>query len=126
MAFVKKMAFVKRLWRSQDGVVESTLVIIPLMVLFLIAAQLIVAVNYRNLDLAYAQRDATSGAITSVVSAGDEIIVFPSPYSYDALRLLITHRKRTLPNIIPYLPFLNGESGRSTSVTGVAVMERQP
>ena len=37
------MAFVKKFWRSQEGVVESTLVIIPLMVLFLIAAQLILA-----------------------------------------------------------------------------------
>lgn len=120
------MAFVKKFWRSQEGVVESTLVIIPLMVLFLIAAQLILAVNYRNLDLAYAQTDATTGAITSVVSGDDEVISFSPPYSFDALRLLITHRRRTLPSLIPHLPFLSGENGRSTDVTGIAVMERQP
>lgn len=61
------MAFVKKFWRSQEGVVESTLVAIPLMVLFLIAAGLIIAVNYRNLDSAYAQTDATSGAIRKSV-----------------------------------------------------------
>lgn len=120
------MVFVKKFWRSQEGVVESTLVIIPLMVLFLITAELIVAVNYRNLDLAYAQTDATSGAITSAVSSGDEVIVFSSPYSLDALRLLITHRRRTLPSLIPHLPFLSGENDRSTNVTGIAVVERQP
>ena len=118
------MAFVKKFWRSEEGVVESTLVIIPLMVLFLIAAGLIIAVNYRNLDSAYAQTDATSGAITSVVSGGDEVASFSS--SLEGLRLLITHRRRSFPSIIPTLPFLRGENAYSTDVTGIAVMERQP
>lgn len=116
------MAFVKKFWRSEEGVVESTLVVIPLMVLFLIAAGLIIAVNYRNLDSAYAQSDATSGAITSVVSGGDEVASF----SFEGLRLLITHRRRSFPSIIPTLPFLRGENAYSTDVTGIAVMERQP
>jgi Mg2+/citrate symporter len=120
------MAFVKKFWRSEEGVVESTLVVIPLMVLFLFGAGLIVAVNYRNLDLAYAQTDATSGAITSVVSNGNEVISFSSFFGSDALRILITHRRRILPNVIPYLPFLNENRVLSTDVTGIAVMERQP
>ena len=120
------MAFVKKFWRNEEGVVESSLVLIPLMVLFLIAAGLIVAVNYRNLDLAYAQTDATSGAITSVVSSEDEVVSFSSRFSGSALRLLITRHHRTLPAILPGLPFLNEEKARSTEVTGMAVMEELP
>jgi hypothetical protein len=120
------MAFVKKFWRSEEGIVESTLVLIPLMVLFLIAAGLIITVNYRNLDLAYAQTDATSGAITSVVSNEDEVVSFPSRFSVNSLRLLITHRRRTLPSILPRFPFLGNENMRSTDVSGIAVMENQP
>ena len=44
----------------EDGNVESALVIIPLMILFLIGAQIIAATNMRNADLAMAQGDAAS------------------------------------------------------------------
>lgn len=120
------MASVKKFLRGEEGVVESTLVIIPLLVLFLIAAGLIITVNYRNLDLTYAQSDASSTAITSLVSDGDEVVSLSSPFSFNALRLLITHRRRTFPSIIPNLPFLSGVQAHSTDVTGIAVMERQP
>jgi hypothetical protein len=116
------MAFVKKFWHGEEGVVESTLVIIPLIILFLASAALIVSVNYRNLDLAYAQTDATSAAITSAASSADEVVSFSS--SSGGFRLLITHRKRTLPNLIPHLPFL-GDT-RSIDVTGLAVMEGKP
>jgi hypothetical protein len=120
------MAFVKKFWRCEEGIVESTLVLIPLMVLFLVAAGLIISVNFRNLDLAYAQTDATSGAITSVISSDDEIVSFSSRFSFDSLRLLVTHSRRTVPNVIPDLPFLNGGKSHSTDVIGIAVIEKQP
>jgi len=115
------MAFVKKFWHGEEGVVESTLVIIPLIILFLTSAALIVAVNYRNLDLAYVQTDATSAAITSAASSADEVVSFSSAGGF---RLLVTHRRRTLPNLIPHLSFLGGT--RSIDVTGLAVMEGQP
>lgn len=120
------MEFAKRFWRDQQGTVESTLVIIPLMALFLIAVELIVAVNYRNIDMTFAQSAASTRAITSEVSNTDEIISFSSPQSFDELRLIIAHHQRNLPRLIPNLPFLSGAEDRSTDVTGVAVMERQP
>jgi len=120
------MEFAKKLWRDQEGAVESALVIIPLMALFLISVELIVAVNYRNLDLTFAQSAASTEAISSVVSESDEIISFSSPRSFDELRLVVSHRTRLLPRLIPTLPFLNGVGTPSTDVTGVAVMERQP
>jgi len=120
------MEFAKKIWRDQEGVVESALVIIPLMALFLIAIQLIVAVNFRNLDLTSAQSAAATEAISSVVSNSDEVISFSSPSSFDELRLVVTHRARLLPRLIPALPFLSGVGTPSTDVSGMAVMERRP
>jgi hypothetical protein len=120
------MEFVKKFWRDQEGVVESALVIIPLMALFLIAIELIVVVNFRNMDLTYAQSAATTEAITSVVPSSDEVISLSSPRSFDELRLVVTHRTRLLPRLLPALPFLSGVGTPSTEVSGIAVMERRP
>lgn len=92
----------------------------------MIAAELIVAINYRNLDAAFAQSDATTGAITSRISNQDRIINLTPGNSADALRVLVTHRQRTLPNLLPGLAALTGHSTRSLDVTGLAVMEEAP
>lgn len=120
------MEFAKKLWHDQDGVVESALVVIPLMALFLIAVELIVAVNYRNLDLTYAQSAASTEAISSAIPNSDEIISFSSPHSFDELRLVVSHRTRPIPHLIPFLPFLSDVETPSTEVSGIAVMERRP
>lgn len=120
------MEFAKRFWRDQQGAVESALVVIPLMALFLIAVELIVAVNYRNLDLTYAQSAASTEAISGVVPNSDEVISFSSSHSFDELQLVISHRARLLPRLIPALPFLNRVGTPSTDVSGIAVMERHP
>ena len=119
------MEFAKKFWRDQEGVVESALVVIPLMALFLITVELIVAVNYRNLDLTYAQSAASTEAISGVVPNSDEVISFSSPRSFDELRLVVSHRARALPRLIPSLPFLSGVGASSTEVSGIAVMERR-
>lgn len=120
------MEFAKRIRHDQEGVVESALVVIPLMALFLITAELIVAVNFRNLDLTFAQSAAATEAISSVVPNSDEVISFSSPNSFDQLRMVVTHRTRLLPRLLPALPFLNGVATPSTEVSGMAVMERLP
>lgn len=120
------MAFVKKFWHDQEGVVESSLVIIPLIALFLIAVELIVAVNYRNLDQTFAQSAASTEAISAVVPNTDEIIAFSSLHSYDDLRLVVSHRARLLPRLIQILPFFGAGETRSTDVSGLAVMERRP
>ncbi len=119
------MEFAKKFWRDQEGVVESALVIIPLMALFLITIGLIVAVNYRNLDLTYAQSAASTEAISSVIPNSDEIISFSSPHSFDEFRLVVSHRTRPIPQLIPFLPFLSRVGTPSTDVSGIAVMERR-
>lgn len=120
------MEFAKRFGRDQEGAVESALVIIPLMALFLITVELIVAVNYRNLDLTFAQSAASVEAISAVVPSTDEVISFSSPHSFDELRLVVSHRTRLFPNLIPTWPLLGNIGVPTTDVAGVAVMERQP
>ncbi len=120
------MGFAKNFWRKQEGVVESSLVMIPLVALFLITVELIVAVNYRNLDQTYAQSAASSEAISQVLPSSDEVISFSSPHSYDDLRLVVTHRSRLIPRLISGIPFLAGVGEHFTDVTGVAVMEHRP
>lgn len=119
------MEFVKNFWRNQEGVVESSLVMVPLIALFLITVELIVAVNYRNLDQTYAQSAASSEAISQVLPSSDEIISFSSPHSYDDLRLVVSHRTRSLPRLISGIPFFGTSGSESTDVAGVAVMERR-
>jgi hypothetical protein len=120
------MGFVKRFRCDQEGAVESALAIIPLMALFLITVALIVAVNYRNIDLTFAQSAASTEAISSVVANSDEVISFSSSHSFDDLRLVVSHHSRILPRLIPALSFLNGVGTFATDVSSFAVMESRP
>lgn len=118
------MEFVKRIWRDQSGNVESALVVIPLMALFLISVQLIVAVNFRNIEQSYAQGSANQEAISGIVPNSDEVVSFSSWLSSNDFRLVISHRERLLPRLIPGLPSFGSVKTPTTDVTGVAVMEQ--
>ena len=120
------MEFAKKFWRDQAGVVESSLVMVPLIALFLITVQLVVAVNFRNLDQTYAQSSAASVAISEVIPSSDRVISFSSPHSYDDLRLIVSHRTTLLPRLIASLSFFSSGRQASTVTTGVAVMEHRP
>ena len=120
------MEFVKRIGRNQKGVVESTLVMIPLVALFLITLELIVAVNYRNIDTSFAQSDASTRAISTSRQAREEVLTFSPGNTGETLRLLIVRRHRILPTFISHLPMISGVRQRSTEVVGLAVVEREP
>jgi hypothetical protein len=117
------MEYVKGFWRDESGVVESSLVMIPLLVLFLISAQLIVAVNMRNVDLALAQGRASAVAIGAPESEADDFVSFPSPDSRRDLRLIVTHLSRKIPDLLAGLSFLLPLHVGSTEVSGFAVVE---
>jgi len=108
--------------RQEDGNVESSLVLIPLLILFLIAVELIVATNLRNSDFALAQSDASSRAISGIVTSSDQVIELSSPDSFTHMKLLITRRKHSLPQLVPGLVALLGGSA-VVEVNGAAVME---
>ena len=104
----------------EDGNVESALVIIPLMVLFLIGAQIIAATNMRNADLAMAQGDAAARAISQEFHPNDEIVEIGG--RVEKIRLLVTHRSHAVPQLVPGLIELMG-GAPVTDVVGVAVVE---
>jgi hypothetical protein len=108
--------------KRDDGNVESAMVLIPLLILFMIGIELIAATNLRNGDAAIAQGDASRRAISGEVSSQDEVIELYSPDKFAHIRVLITHRRTTVPQLIPGLIALfNGSP--STDVKGAAIME---
>jgi hypothetical protein len=120
------MAFAKRFWRDQSGVVESGLVMIPLLVLFLISMELIIAVNMRNIDLAFVQGRATSVAIGAEQRYGDTVSSFPYSDAHGDFRIVVTRQNRRIPNLLAGLASFIHLQSRSTEVSGVAVMENLP
>ena len=104
----------------EDGNVESALVIIPLLILFLIGAQVIATTNLRNADLAMAQGDAAARAISQEFHPDDEIVEIGG--RVEKIRVLVTHRSHTVPQLVPGLIELMG-GAPVTDVVGVAVVE---
>ncbi len=98
------------------------MVIIPLLILFLLSAQLIVATNMRTLDMAMTQSQASQRAISGVLYASDEVIDLKSPDAFEQIRILVTHRSRVIPHLLPNFIAMIKRNPR-IDVSGVAVME---
>jgi hypothetical protein len=105
---------------KEDGNVESALVLIPMVLLFLIGVQIIVATNIRNADMALAQGDASARAISHNYQRGDEVVELGG--RMERIKILVTHRSRTLPQLVPGLVDLMG-GAPATDVVGIAVIE---
>ena len=109
-----------QLLQKEDGNVESALVLIPMLILFLIGVQLIVATNIRNTELALAQGDASARAISHQYQPGDEVLEVGG--RIQKIQVLVTHRTHILPQIVPGLVALMG-SNPVSDVVGIAVIE---
>lgn len=119
------MPLFKSLIASERGSAESAMVLIPLLFLFLCAAQLTSTVFIRNFELAKVQSEASTRAISNQLYREDSIIEVSTPDRFQELRLLVVRKQRDLPIIIPGLSKILGNSLRS-EVTGIAVMEVAP
>jgi hypothetical protein len=106
--------------KKEDGNVESALVLIPMLILFLIGIQLIVATNLRNAEMALAQGDASARAISHQYQLGDEVLEVGG--RIEKIQVLITHRTHLLRQIVPGLVALMGGNPVS-DVVGIAVIE---
>ena len=106
--------------QKEDGNVESSLVLIPMLILFLIGVQLIVATNIRNTEMALAQGEASARAISHQYQLGDEVLEVGG--RIEKIQILITHRVHTLPQMVPGLVALIG-GNPVTDVVGIAVIE---
>jgi hypothetical protein len=104
----------------EDGNVESALVLIPMLFLFLIGAQVISATNLRNADLAMAQGEAANRAISQQFHADDEVVEIGG--GIEKIRVLITHRSHTVLQLVPGLIEVFGGSPK-TQVVGISVIE---
>ncbi len=104
----------------EDGNVESALVLIPLLILFLISAQIISATNLRNADLAMAQGEAANRAISQQFHADDEVMEIGG--GIEKVHVLITHRSHSVLQLVPGLIELFGGIPK-TNVVGISVIE---
>jgi hypothetical protein len=113
---------VKYFLKSERGNVESAMVLIPLLFLFLCGAQLTSSVFIRNLEMAKVQSEASTRAISHLLQPQDLILTVENQRRWGAQKLLVVKRERDIPIVVPGLSKILG--GRIiSSVTGVAVME---
>lgn len=117
--FTNKKGLLDRL-SKEDGNIESTLVVIPLLILFLISMQIIATNNLRNLDMAIAQGEAARRSISGEFQSNDEIITVGG--RIEKIRLLVTHQSHILPQLVPGLIAIIG-GGAVTDVVGISVIE---
>lgn len=113
-----------RFLNDERGSVESSLVLIPLLTLFLIAAQLTIAVHGRNMEKVAAQDEASVRAVNGEFKDSDTYLHIYSPDPGQNLDFVISHRERSLPQLIPGFSQLTGSEMKS-EVSGIAIVENQ-
>jgi hypothetical protein len=115
----------KEVWRSikdERGNVESSLVMIPLLFLFLVGIQLILAIGMRDADSLTASDQASTRAISGNFSQLDREQKLQSPDRFSNLSILITAHSRKIPELVPGLAALLGRE-LETDARGIAVIE---
>jgi len=115
----------KKLIRDESGSVESALVLIPLLLLFLSCIQIVSAIHIRNAEQSDVQSQASSRAISGNYAKDDSMLNVPSRSTFEDQQLLIVSRRREIPILIPGLSKLLGGKLQS-DVKGVAVIESLP
>jgi hypothetical protein len=108
--------------KDESGSVESGLVLIPLLILFLVTMQIGVAINFRNIDRTFAQSEASERAISGQFASGDQVMKINPFGTFNSLGILITRKVSSIPILIPFIgSFIN--RGHRSEVTGIAVIE---
>ena len=100
---------------------ESALVMIPLISLFLITLQLLATLNIRNVQLITTQNQARTQAMSGQINLEDRVVELRSGDLYEKLRLLVVQKEVELPNIFPGLAQLF--SGKKIVSKGISVYE---
>jgi hypothetical protein len=108
--------------RDERGNVESSLVLIPLLFLFLVGIQLILAIGMRDADSLNASDQASTRAISGNFSKMDKEEKLLSPDRFSNLSLLITTQSRKIPQLVPGLATLLGRD-LETDARGIAIIE---
>jgi predicted transporter len=111
--------------QNESGSVESALVLIPLLILFLVTMQIGVAINFRNIDRTFAQSEASERAISGRFTSADQVMEVNPFGTFNTLGILITRKVSSIPILIPFFGSFINRSHRS-DVTGIAVVETLP
>ena len=115
----------KALIKDESGNIESAMVLIPLLFLFLCSIQLVTAIQVRNFDQSEVQSQASSRAISGTFAKTDSILNISSSNSFEDQQMLIVSKRRDIPIFIPGLSKALGGKLQS-DVRGVAVIEKTP
>ena len=119
------MIRLKKTWnliKDERGNVESSLVMIPLVFLFLIGIQLVLAIGMRDADSLTASDQASTRAISGNFSQYDRERKLQSPDRFSNLSILITMHSRKIPELVPGLTVLLGREPE-TDARGIAIIE---
>jgi hypothetical protein len=108
--------------QDESGSVESALVLIPLLILFLVTMQIGVAINFRNIDRTFAQSEASERAISGQFTSADRMMEVNPFGTFNSLGILITRKVSNIPILIPFIGNFINRAHRS-EVTGIAVVE---
>jgi len=108
--------------QDESGSVESAMVLIPLLILFLVTMQIGISINFRNIDRTFAQSEASERAISGQFASGDRMMEVNPFGTFNALGILITRKFSSIPILIPFIGSFINKSHRS-EVTGIAVIE---
>ena len=111
-----------RFIKDDRGNVESSLVMIPLLLLFLVGMQLILAIGMRDADALSASDQASTRAISGNFSESDEERKLDSPDRFSNLSMLITLHSRKIPELVPGLAAFLGRE-LETDARGIAIIE---
>jgi len=111
-----------RLVKDDRGNVESSLVLIPLLLLFLVGMQLILAIGMRDADSLAVADQASTRAISGNFSQSDRERKFESPDRFSNLSMLLTMQSRKIPELVPGLAALLGRE-LETDARGLAIIE---
>jgi hypothetical protein len=112
----------KALIKDESGNIESAMVLIPLLFLFLCSIQLVAAIQVRNFDQSEVQSQASSRAISGTFAETDSILNISSNNPFEDQQMLIVLKRRDIPIFIPGLSKVLGGKLQS-DVRGVAVIE---
>ena len=112
----------KALIKDESGNIESAMVLIPLLFLFLCSIQLVAAIQVRNFDQNEVQSQASSRAISGTFAETDSILNISSSNPFEDQQMLIVLKRRDIPIFIPGLSKVLGGKLQS-DVRGVAVIE---
>jgi len=117
-----KISRTVKVFQNESGSIESALVLIPLLVLFLIAMQIGVAINFRNIDQTFTQSEASDRAISGKYLPTDEVLRINPFGSVNSLNILVSKKKSYIPILLPLIGSLLNR-GNQTDVTGIAIVE---